>query len=130
MTLHDWLTVTLSGLAPEVAARLRAEYLGHAQDMLEGGEPVEAVLRALGDPARLNAELRERYLTEYEAKVLAARSRAWSARAVRVPLLMGVLRDVTGDYRAGFAVVALGYLLALGVVLLLRRHVGRRGVDA
>lgn len=36
MTLHDWLTVTLSGLAPEVAARLRAEYLGHAQDMLEG----------------------------------------------------------------------------------------------
>lgn len=52
---------------------------------------MEAVLRALGDPARLNAELRERYLTEYEAKVLAARSRAWSARAVRVPLLMGVL---------------------------------------
>ena len=40
---------------------------------------------------------------------------------------MGVLRDVTGDYRAGFAVVAAGYLLALGVVLLLRRHVGRRG---
>lgn len=91
MTLHDWLNAALSGLAPEVATRLRAEYLGHAQDMLEGGEPVEAVLRALGDPARLNAELRERYLTEYEAKVLAARSRAWSARAVRVPLLMGVL---------------------------------------
>ncbi|MBD4542794.1 MFS transporter, partial [Xanthomonas citri pv. citri] len=43
------------------------------------------------------------------------------------PLVMGVLRDVTGDYRAGFAVVAVGYLLALGVVLLLRRHVGRRG---
>ncbi|WP_419404078.1 hypothetical protein [Micrococcus sp. F3Y] len=33
---------------------------------------------------------------------------------------------VAGDYRAGFAVVAGGYLLALGVVLL-RRHVGRRG---
>ena len=28
------------------------------------------------------------------------------------------------------AVVAVGYLLALGVVLLLRRHVGRRGADA
>ena len=34
---------------------------------------------------------------------------------------------VAGDYRAGFAVVAGGYLLALGVVLLLGRNVGRRG---
>jgi uncharacterized membrane protein len=90
-SVQAWLTVALSGLAPEVAARLRAEYLGHAQDMLEAGEPVGAVLGALGDPARLNAELRERYLTEFEAKVLTARSRAWSARAVQVPLLMGVL---------------------------------------
>lgn len=83
-SVQAWLTVALSGLAPEVAARLRAEYLGHAQDMLEGGEPVGAVLGALGDPARLNVELRERYLTEFEAKVLAARSRAWSALAVSV----------------------------------------------
>ena len=45
------------------------------------------------------------------------------------PLVMGVLRDLTGDYRAGFAAVGLGYILAFLVVLLLRRHVGRRAAD-
>ena len=36
-------------------------------------------------------------------------------------------RFATAAAVAGFAVVAGGYLLALGVVLLLGRHVGRRG---
>ena len=57
-SVQAWLTVALSGLAPEVAARLRAEYLGHAQDLLEAGEPVAAargsavVAAAVASPKR------------------------------------------------------------------------------
>ena len=41
------------------------------------------------------------------------------------PLVMGLLRDLTGDFRLGFAAVGAGYALALVAVLLLRRHTDR-----
>lgn len=41
------------------------------------------------------------------------------------PLVMGALRDATGDFRLGFVVVGAGYVLALLVVGALRRHTDR-----
>ena len=75
----------------------------------------------------INAGLLSEVPAERLGRATGANSMGMYAGFALGPLLMGLLRDVTGDYRAGFAVVAAGYLLALGVVLLLRRHVGRRG---
>ena len=84
-------------------------------------------LTVLGANVVINAGLLSEVPAERLGRATGANSMGMYAGFALGPLLMGVLRDVTGDYRAGFAVVAAGYLLALGVVLLLRRHVGRRG---
>ena len=84
-------------------------------------------LTVLGANVVINAGLLSEVPAERLGRATGANSMGMYAGFALGPLLMGLLRDVTGDYRAGFAVVAAGYLLALGVVLLLRRHVGRRG---
>lgn len=88
MNREQWLNAALSGLAPRVQERLRAEYQAHLLDMHEAGEPDWAIEGAFGDPQKLNRELKERYLTEYEAKVLASRSRLWTKQTPWIPLRM------------------------------------------
>lgn len=88
MNPDQWLSTALAGLAPRVQARLRSEYLAHMLDMQEAGEPDWAIQAAFGDPVKLNRELKEKYLTDWEAGLLVNRSRWWSERAVWTPLLL------------------------------------------
>ncbi|MFI7397996.1 MFS transporter [Micrococcus luteus] len=122
------LTVICLGAVAGVVVFLAADLLD-LPALLWVGAAVHG-LTVLGANVVINAGLLSEVPAERLGRATGANSMGMYAGFALGPLLMGVLRDVTGDYRVGFAVVAVGYLLALGVVLLLRRHVGRRGADA
>jgi len=118
------LTVICLGAVAGVVVFLAADLLDLSA-LLWVGAAVHG-LTVLGANVVINAGLLSEVPAERLGRATGANSMGMYAGFALGPLLMGVLRDVTGDYRAGLVAVAVGYVLALAVVLLLRRHVGRR----
>lgn len=118
--------ICLGALAGVVV--LLAADLAHLPALLWVGAAVHG-LTVLGANVVTNAGLMSEVPAESLGRASGANAMGMYAGFALGPLVMGVLRDLTGDYRAGFAAVGLGYILAFLVVLLLRRHVGRRAAD-
>jgi uncharacterized membrane protein len=75
MTPFDtWLQRATRSLAPESAARVRAEMEDHYHSALAAGASPNAALTALGDPRNANRQYRKIMLTWAEAKYLRAMS--------------------------------------------------------
>lgn len=125
MTPEHWLNVATHGLAPEAAARVRAEYLAYLEDALEAGQGTEAVLREWGDPHTANRELSKAHLTTREARYLpAGYAPTWAGlgRALgedAVPLLLFALTALA-ELRSGETAITLALLLAIVAAALLR----------
>ena len=121
------VAICLGALAGVVV--LLAADLAHLPALLWVGAAVHG-LTVLGANVVTNAGLMSEVPAERLGRASGANSMGMYAGFALGPLIMGVLRDLTGDYRAGFVAVGIGYVLAFAVVLLLRRHVGRRGAAA
>lgn len=66
MNLNQWLTAALRDLDPQARARLDAEYTAHFHDALDVTGSEAQALASLGDPERLNGQLKRQYLTTDE----------------------------------------------------------------
>lgn len=70
LTPELWLEIATYGLAPEAAARVRAEHLAHLEDALAAGEAKRDVLREWGDPHRAGDTFRKAHLTTTDASLM------------------------------------------------------------
>lgn len=104
-----------------VAVLLTAD-LAHLPALLWVGAAVHG-LTVLGANVVTNAGLMDGVPAGRLGRATGVNSMGMYAGFACGPLVMGVLRDLTGDFRLGFAAVGVAYALALGVVWLLRRHV-------
>lgn len=117
------VAICLGALAGVVV--LLAADLAHLPALLWVGAAVHG-LTVLGANVVTNAGLMSEVPAERLGRASGANSMGMYAGFALGPLVMGLLRDLTGDYRAGFVAVGVAYVLAFAVVLVLRRHVDRR----
>ncbi|MDO4238891.1 MFS transporter [Micrococcus sp.] len=120
-------TTLLAGIAlgsmAGVGVFLAAD-LAHAPALLWAGAAVHG-LTVLGANVVTNAGLLDVVPAEHLGRATGVNAMGMYAGFACGPLVMGLLRDLTGDFRLGFAAVGAGYALALVAVLLLRRHTDR-----
>lgn len=120
-------TTLLAGIAlgsmAGVGVFLAAD-LARAPALLWAGAAVHG-LTVLGANVVTNAGLLDAVPAEHLGRATGVNAMGMYAGFACGPLVMGLLRDLTGDFRLGFAAVGAGYALALVAVLLLLRHTDR-----
>lgn len=120
-------TTLLSGIVLGALAGVGvflAADLARAPALLWAGAAVHG-LTVLGANVVINAGLLDTVPAEHLGRATGVNAMGMYAGFACGPLVMGLLRDLTGDFRLGFAAVGAGYALALMVVLVLRRHADR-----
>lgn len=120
-------TTLLAGIAVGALAGVGvflAADLAHVPALLWAGAAVHG-LTVLGANVVINAGLMDAVPAEHLGRATGVNAMGMYAGFACGPLVMGLLRDATGDFRLGFAAVGAGYALALVAVLLLRRHTDR-----
>ncbi|MGC5048508.1 MFS transporter [Micrococcus porci] len=122
-------TTLLAGIAlgavVGVVVFLGADLL-HAPALLWVGAAVHG-LTVLGTNVVTNAGLMDAVPSHHLGRASGVNAMGMYAGFACGPLVMGLMRDLTGDFRVGFLAVGVFYLLALAVVGLLRRHTDRHG---
>lgn len=114
------LALIMAGAVLGVAVLLAAD-LGRLPALLWVGAAVHG-LTVLGTNVVTNAGLMDAVPEDRLGRASGVNAMGMYAGFACGPLLMGLLRDATGDFRIGFVAVGAAYVLALGAVGALRRH--------